>query len=79
MGLAAFADALLVIPRCLAENSGLDAQEALLKLQTTYEKTGNAVGLDVETGEPMDPDMEGIYDNLCVKKHFLQLPPVLSS
>lgn len=51
----------------LAENSGLDAQEALIKLQEEHER-GNAAGLDVTTGEPFQPDMAGVFDNYIVKK-----------
>jgi T-complex protein 1 subunit zeta len=32
LGVNAFADALLVIPRTLAQNSGFDAQDTLLKI-----------------------------------------------
>lgn len=32
LGVAAFADGLLVVPRTLAQNSGLDAQDTLLKV-----------------------------------------------
>ena len=34
------------------------------------------VGIDVLTGEPCSPVMEGIYDNYCVKKQMLNLTPV---
>lgn len=33
LGVQAFADALLVIPKILASNSGFDAQETIVKLQ----------------------------------------------
>jgi len=33
LGIQAFADALLVIPKTLAENSGYDIQEAIITLQ----------------------------------------------
>jgi chaperonin GroEL (HSP60 family) len=33
LGVEAFAEALLVIPKILAENSGLDTQDALVALQ----------------------------------------------
>jgi T-complex protein 1 subunit zeta len=79
LGVNAFADALLVIPRVLAENSGFDSQDSLLKLISSFEKNGVLVGLDVNTGEPMNPDLEAVYDNYCVKRHFLQIPPVLAS
>jgi T-complex protein 1 subunit zeta len=37
LGVVCFAEALLVIPRQLAENSGFDAQDTLLKVQEAYE------------------------------------------
>ena len=40
---------------------------------------GNKVGLDVATGEPMDPALAGIYDNLSVKRQMLQSAPVVAS
>jgi len=39
LGVNAFADALLVIPRTLAENSGLDQQDVLLKVIEAHERT----------------------------------------
>lgn len=42
----------------------------LFDLQDEYEK-GNVVGLDVTTGEPCNPTMQGIYDNYIVKKQIL--------
>ena len=51
LGIQAFADALLVIPRTLAENSGFDSQDTLLKVIEAHEKTGEAYGVDVITGE----------------------------
>jgi len=33
LGVEAFADALLVVPKTLADNSGLDTQDVLIKLQ----------------------------------------------
>jgi T-complex protein 1 subunit zeta len=33
LGVEAFADALLVVPKTLAENSGLDTQDVLIALQ----------------------------------------------
>ena len=49
-GVQAFADALLVIPKVLAQNSGLDSQEVIVKLQEEYSSAGQCVGLDVTTG-----------------------------
>ena len=51
-GVQAFADALLVIIKVLAQNSGLDPQEAIVKLQEEYTGPQMAVGLDIKTGIP---------------------------
>jgi len=50
LGVQAFAEALLVIPKTLAVNSGFDAQESMVKLLEEHSNTGEAVGLDLETG-----------------------------
>ena len=36
LGVQAFADAMLIIPKCLAQNGGHDAQECLVKLLQEY-------------------------------------------
>eukprot|EP00965_Chrysotila_dentata_P054400 1804797-Pleurochrysis_carterae.AAC.1 len=36
LGVQAFADALLVIPKTLAENAGYDGQDSLMKLQESH-------------------------------------------
>ena len=69
-GVAAFADALLTIPKTLAANSGHDIQEALAKMQDELAHT-NVVGLDLATGEPMDPVQEGVFDSYRVMKNSI--------
>jgi len=32
---------------------------------------GNIVGLSLNTGEPVDPAMEGIFDNYSVKRQII--------
>jgi T-complex protein 1 subunit zeta len=76
-GIQAFADALLVIPKTLAANSGFDVIESLLKLHEAYSK-GNVVGIDVQTGEPFDPDTEGVYDNYIVTRNFIENSSVMA-
>jgi len=49
-GMQAYADALLIIPKVLAQNSGMDQQETLVKLQEEYRSAGQPVGLDISTG-----------------------------
>jgi T-complex protein 1 subunit zeta len=78
LGVEAFADALLALPKCLAENAGFDSQEALIKLQEEFEH-GTAVGLDLDSGEPMDPVEAGVWDNYLVKRQLIQSAPVIAS
>ncbi|KAK4346805.1 hypothetical protein RND71_033144 [Anisodus tanguticus] len=70
LGVEAFANALLVIPKTLAENSGLDTQDVIIALTGEHDK-GNIVGLNQHTGEPIDPQMEGIFDNYAVKRQIV--------
>lgn len=79
LGVEAFAEALLIIPKTLAENSGLDVQESLLKLQDEREETGLAIGLNCTTGEPMIPADEGVWDNVRVKRQCLYLSTILAN
>lgn len=44
LGVQAFADALLVVPKILASNSGFDAQETIVKLQVCLR--GGKIGYD---------------------------------
>ena len=69
-GVDAFADALLVIPKTLAANSGHDIQDSLAALQDEY-NDGNIVGLDLVTGEPMDPVQEGVFDSFRVLRNCI--------
>ena len=80
LGVEVFAEALNVIPKTLAENSGLDVQETILKLEEEFlaAKGKEAVGLELFSGEPMSPEVEGVYDNYIVKRQMLMLAPVLA-
>lgn len=78
LGIQAFAEALLVIPKTLAENSGYDIQEAIIMLKDEYHKTKIAVGLNVVALGTISPIKEQIYDNYCAKKQWLNLAPTLA-
>jgi len=68
LGVQAFADSLLIIPRTLATNSGFDAQETLIKVQEAHLKNKEAFGVDVLTGEPLPASVSNVWDNYIVKK-----------
>jgi T-complex protein 1 subunit zeta len=79
LGVEAFANAMLVIPKVLAENSGFDIQDSIIKMQEEQISSGVKVGLDVVTGETISPEAEGIWDNCCVKRQCIHLATVLAS
>eukprot|EP01105_Mastigella_eilhardi_P017732 TRINITY_DN4089_c0_g1_i1.p1 TRINITY_DN4089_c0_g1~~TRINITY_DN4089_c0_g1_i1.p1 ORF type:complete len:559 (-),score=185.31 TRINITY_DN4089_c0_g1_i1:79-1506(-) len=77
LGVQAFADALLIIPKTLAENAGFDAVDTVLALQEECAK-GKIAGVDLETGSPMDPTVTGVWDNLCVKHQVINSSTVIA-
>ncbi|XP_076434805.1 T-complex protein 1 subunit zeta-like [Babylonia areolata] len=79
LGVQAFAEALLIIVKVLAQNSGLDPQEAIVKLQQEYSGTQGAVGLNIKSGEALDPMDDGIVDNYRVKRQLLHSSTVIAS
>jgi T-complex protein 1 subunit zeta len=78
LGVEAFAEALLEIPRALAQNGGHDAVDAIVNMQAAADK-GEVKGLDIETGGLLDPIKEGIWDNYCVKREQLQSGPLVAT
>jgi len=76
IGVQAFADAMLVIPKTLAQNSGLDAQTSLIDLLEEGSH-GHRVGIDVDSGKPILPEKVGIWDSIRVKRSFLHLGSLL--
>uniref|UniRef100_A0A6P7FCP6 T-complex protein 1 subunit zeta n=1 Tax=Diabrotica virgifera virgifera TaxID=50390 RepID=A0A6P7FCP6_DIAVI len=79
LGVAAYAEALLVVPKTLAVNSGFDAQDTILKLQEESRLNPDPIGLDLTSGEPINPKDAGIYDNYIVKKQIINSCSVIAS
>ncbi|KAF8320791.1 chaperonin-containing T-complex zeta subunit Cct6 [Clavulina sp. PMI_390] len=77
LGVQAYADALLIIPKTLAANGGFDVQDAIVALQDE-ESEGNTVGIDLQSGEPFDPTTEGVWDNYRVKRQMLHSCSVIA-
>jgi len=78
LGVQAFADALLIVPKTLANNSGFDPIDSIVKLQEEYAR-GHLVGLDLQTGECLDPTKEGIWDGYKVKRHLLNSASIIAT
>ncbi|XP_006891119.1 PREDICTED: T-complex protein 1 subunit zeta-2 [Elephantulus edwardii] len=79
LGVQAFAEALLIIPKALAQNAGYDEQETLLKVQAEHSESKQLVGIDLNTGKPMVAADAGIWDNYCVKKQLLHSCTVIAT
>ncbi|XP_059474743.1 T-complex protein 1 subunit zeta [Neocloeon triangulifer] len=79
LGIQAYAEALLIIPKILAQNAGFDTQDSLVKLLEESKNTGLPVGLDLTTGETMVPADAGIFDNYIVKKQIINSCTVIAS
>ncbi len=67
LAIQAFADAVEVIPRALAENAGLDPIDMLVALRSAHEAGNKNAGLDVFKGEPTDMLKAGVIEPLRIK------------
>jgi T-complex protein 1 subunit zeta len=76
LGVQAFADALLIIPKTLAINSGLDAQTSII--DCLDEAASGPVGLDIDSGKPVPSGHFPIWDNAIVKRQFLHLGSLIA-
>jgi T-complex protein 1 subunit zeta len=76
-GVDVFAEALLTIPRTLANNGGYDAQEVVLDCVDKYLETKKPFGIDLNTGKPSPSNVTNVFDNYCVKRQFLNISPIL--
>ena len=71
LAVAAFAEALVVVPKTLAENAGLDSIDSLVDLRAAHEKS-LYMGLDVFKGEVRDMYKAGVIEPHRVKKQAIQ-------
>jgi len=67
LAIEAFAGAMEVIPKTLAENAGLDAIDMLVNLRAAHEAGKKNFGLNVFEGKPVDMLKAGVVEPLRVK------------
>ena len=67
LAIQAFADAVEVVPRALAENAGLDPIDMLVALRSAHESGDKYAGLDVFKGEPTDMLKANVIEPLRIK------------
>lgn len=67
LAVQAFADAMEVIPRTLAENAGLDPIDVLTDLKAQHDKDQKWSGINVFTGKSMNAWKAGVIEPLKIK------------
>lgn len=67
LAIEAFAKALEIIPRTLAENAGLDSIDMIVAIRSAHEAGKKTYGLDVFAGKPADMLKAGVVEPLRVK------------
>jgi chaperonin GroEL (HSP60 family) len=73
LAVEAFADAVEVIPRTLAENAGLEPIDVLVDLRSAHEKEeGKFKGINVFTGKTMNSIEEGVIEPISVKEQAIK-------
>ena len=68
----AFADAIEVIPRTLAENAGLDPIDMITGLKAAHDRGQKWAGVDVFNGKVTDSWADGIIEPLQIKTQAVQ-------
>ena len=72
LAMLAFAEALEMIPRTLAENSGLEPVEILTDLRARHEKAQHSYGVEVFSGKVQDMFRAGVIEPIRVKEQVLK-------
>ena len=72
LAIDAFAKALEVIPRTLAENAGMDPINTLIQLKADHEAKKVNVGINFTENKVSDMFAIGVFDPLKVKRHALE-------
>jgi len=73
LAVEAFADAMEVIPRTLAENAGLQPIDILVELRSRHDTAeGKNIGINVFTGKLQNSVDEGVIEPLVVKEQAIK-------
>lgn len=67
----AFADAMEIVPRTLAENAGLDPIDVLIELRKAHSKGNKRAGINVYTGKIVDMKKENVLEPFRVGKQAI--------
>ncbi len=72
LAINAFAEAVEIIPRTLAESTGKDAIDLLVNLRSQHEKGNTNYGVDVIKGELTDMKKAGVVEPLKIKTQAIK-------
>jgi len=73
LAIEAFADAIEIIPRTLAENAGLEPIDIIVELRASHEKTdGQYMGVNVFTGKIENMHSNGVVEPVVVKEQAVK-------
>jgi len=72
LAILAFAEALEVIPRSLAENGGLDPIDTLVELRVAHDQGKTSFGINLENGSVSDALLMGVVEPLKVKTQAIK-------
>ncbi len=72
LAIEAFADAIEVIPRSLAENAGLDPIDIMVELRSQHERGKKTAGINVQSGKVVDMLQENVVEPLRVKTQAIK-------
>jgi thermosome len=72
LAVEAFADAIDVIPRTLAENAGHDPIDSLVDLRSKHDAGNTTFGLDAYSGEVVNMEDGGVVEPLRVKTQAIE-------
>jgi len=72
LAILAFAEAMEVIPRTLAENAGLDPIDILVELRSAHDEDKITYGVDVYTGKIVDMRSKGVIEPLKIKTQAIK-------
>jgi chaperonin GroEL (HSP60 family) len=73
LAVQAFADAVEIIPKTLAENAGLEAIDVIVDLRAAHEKAdGKYMGVNVFTGKTENMREKGVVEPAIVKEQAIK-------
>jgi len=73
LAIEAFADAIEIVPRTLAENAGLEPIDIVVELRAAHEKTDGAhMGVNVFTGKVENMHENGVVEPIVVKEQAVK-------